>query len=187
MSHVTTTLGWIKHNIWHCKTLHITPNSTSRHVIWWYWNMWYGIMCRKWGLMWNIVELWWWDVECVTRCHCISHLHHSTTYYIASCSTSNADHLWQWFHITPSFLTISHISYYTSISHSTIFHFAMPYLKNLTWYRPHYPSCHISCCIPFYIVFHIPFHVLHTTFQHTHYLIPHRTFHIPWHSTHTNP
>ena len=70
------TLFHIPSHIWHCKTFHITPNSTPHYstschmmcdlVVLKCCEMWYGVLCRKCGLMWNIVELWWWDVEYIT-------------------------------------------------------------------------------------------------------------------------
>ena len=87
------TSGIAKHSTAHQIPRHIILHHAMWCVIWWYWNvwndeMWYCVLCRK-CFMWNIVDLWWWYVECITHCHCISHLitsfhhisftlHHST-------------------------------------------------------------------------------------------------------------
>ena len=96
--------------------------------------------------MWNIVELWWWDVECITHFT----LHHST---------SNIDHLWHYskphhiprhtiipHHITPSPLA----AHYSTLQYH--------------WYRPHmHRTTSVSHCILFYITFHIKPHSMYST------------------------
>ena len=98
----------------------------------------------------------------VTHCHCISHLV-TSFHHILHCIIWPSPRHTATFHVTPSFLTISPISYHTSTSRSTLFHFAIPYLKSHHWYRPHYASHHISHCIPFYITFHITPHSMYST------------------------
>ena len=94
------------------------------------------------------------------------------------------------FHVTPPFLTISHISYHTSTARSTLFHFALPYFKPRHWYRPHCASRHISHCIPFYITFHITphfrsHHILATFASHHHrHLASHHLSHLAQHHIH---
>ena len=110
------------------------------------------------------IELWWWDLNVsVTYCHCgISHLV-TSFHHILHCIIWPSPRHTATFHVTPSFLTISPISYHTSTSRSTLFHFAIPYLKSHHWYRQHYASRHISHCIPFYITFHITPHSMYST------------------------
>ena len=85
-------------------------------------------------------------MECITRCHCISHLitlpphftlHHSTSSNTISDIPSHTT-----FQVTPSsVLTISHISYHNT-SRSTLFHFAIPYRLQISPYRPHRLALH---------------------------------------------
>ena len=89
------------------------------------------------------------------------HITTATTFYIASFHIeSNAisgiipNHTT--FHFTP-FLTISHISYRTSTSRGTLFHFAIPYFKS------HHIG-HIMRCTPFHI----------TDVPHSMYSTPHQ-------------
>ena len=116
------------------------------------------------------------------------HFTHSTTFYIASCSTSNTDHLWRWFQTIPHSTSPHHSSPYhtfhiipaplVAARYSTL----RCHIKKLHhWYRPHYASCHISCCIPFYIAFHVTDTTLactpHHISDHTLYW-PHASLHI---------
>ena len=88
----TTTFRYKLHIPLSHSTLMTFQTTAMWCVIWWYCvefcDMWCAVLCRKCrGWMWN-VNLWWWDVECITHGHCISHLitlpphftlHHSTS------------------------------------------------------------------------------------------------------------
>ena len=138
-----------------CCTSHQIPRySTSHRVIWWYWNVvwcgmvsctgnvvWCEMLCCG-GEMWNV-----WHIAIAS----LTSLHHSTTFYIASFHIKR--HLWHipyhtMFHGTPSFFTISHLSYHTNTSRSTLCHFAIPYFKS----QPH--MHHATSRIPFHITPH---------------------------------
>ena len=158
--------------------------------------MWYGVLCRKCrGWMWNI-NLWWWDVECITRGRCISHLITLPPHFTLHHSTSNA--VWHSKpHHIPSrqFLTISHISYRTNTSRSTLFHFAIPYRFQISPYRPHYASHPIFTFLTYHITPHSTYstphfrshHILATSFIRTTFYTRHCTtlhmHHILHHST----
>ena len=155
--HITATLGWIRHNIPHLALQNI-PHHTKFHTTLFHimpCDVWSGgIELNMWnwcGMVWNIVELWWWDVvECIT--------HRTSSHHFTSNTISDIIPNTTPFHLTPSFLTISHISYHTSTSSplcNTIFQIAP--------YRPHYASHHISHCTPFHIMFHITPHSMYTT------------------------
>ena len=134
--------------------------------------------------MWNIVELWWWDVECITLPLHLAPHHITTTFYIAPFHIKH--HLWHipnhtTVHITPSFLTMSHISYRTSTSRSTLYHFAIPYFKSHRIGHIMHHTTDISHCTPFRITdvpYNATFHVLHATLISHHILatsLMHRT------------
>ena len=122
-------------------------------------------------------------MESITHCHCISHLvaslplhftlHHSTSNTVSDIIPNHTT-----FHVRPSFLTITHISYRTNTSIplcNTIFQIAL--------YRPHYASHHISHCTQFHITFHITPHSMYTTPHFRSYIghIMHRTTYLAPH------
>ena len=130
-------------------------------------------------------------MECITHGHCISHLvtlpphftlHHSTSNAISDIPSHTT------FQVTPSsVLTISHISYHTNTSRSTLFHFAIPYRFQISPHRlalhpiftfltdhitprsmystPHFRSRHILATsfirTTFYTRHYTAFHILH--------------------------
>ena len=151
----------VSHQIWHDA---VWPGGIEIREMW----------C---DVEWCAVPEMWFDVDTlscggemlnvsVTHCHCgISHLV-TSSHHILHCI------IWP-FHVTPSFLAISPISYHTSTSRSTLFHFAIPYLKSHHWYRPHYASRHVSLAlhpILHYVPHNATFHVLHATFKITPYI-----------------
>ena len=80
-------------------------------------------------------------------------LHHSTSNTVSDIIPNHTT-----FHVRPSFLTITHISYRTNTSIplcNTIFQIAL--------YRPHYASHHISHCTQFHITYHIMPHFMYST------------------------
>ena len=102
--------------------------------------VWY-VCCAGIVLLWNIVELWWWDVECITHCHCISHLI-TTTFYIASFHIKH--HLWHYSkpHPIPRHTIIPHhIAHF--ISHQ---HLSQHTSNSISRIAPHFSHsmCHIT-------------------------------------------
>ena len=121
----------------HCKTFHIAPNSAPHYptslrdlVV---------LKCVCWaGNVWFDVNLWWWDVACITRCHCISHLITLPPHFTLHHSTSNAvsgiipNHTIIPHHITPTplaqYSTLQyHISKLPHVS-ATVMHPVAPHL-----------------------------------------------------------
>ena len=87
-------------------------------------------------------------------------LHHSTSNAISGIIPNHTT-----FHVT-SFLTISHISYRTSTSRGTLFHFAIPYFKSHHIGHIMHHTTDISHCTPFHITdvpHNATFHVLYAT------------------------
>ena len=135
--------------------------------------------------MWNTDDLWWWDAECITHCHCILHLITSftTTFYIASFHVkhrlghySKPLHSTSHHHSSPYHTWVvshQHLSQHTIPLCSTIFQIAP--------YRPHYASHHISHCfpIPQYALRNATF--MYSTFQVTIYW-PHYASHYILHN-----
>ena len=157
------------------KRWHITPNLTSRRVIWWYWNtwnvVWCGMMCCAGNVVWCEIlscggEIWM-SVQHIVIAASRTSSHHSTTFYIAS-----SDHLhvtrphstshhhsspYRPFHITPAPLTIPPCN--------TIFKIA-PLISATLRIMPHLVLHPILHCVPV----NTTFHVLHTTFLITPYI-----------------
>ena len=136
--------------------------------------MWYGVLCQK-----------WFDVECITHCHCISHLiaslpphfivHHSIPYLTFQATPHSTD-------VTPSFLTISN-QYH---SHQTI-----PLCNTILQIAPYWPH-HILHCTPFshqLLTYHTTPHFMYSTphlciepphlSHHTRFYKLHRISHAP--------
>ena len=142
------------------------------------------------------------DVECITHCHCMPlHLalhhitlwppQHFTLHHSTSSQTPPLALLFQTtpFHVTPSFLTISYISYHTSTSRGTLFHFAMPYFKSHHIGHIVHHTTDVSHCTPFHITltYHITPHSMYSTphrFQITGLIIYASHHHISHHILH---
>ena len=159
--------GYIGTNKAQHPTSGIANRCTSRGVIWWCEMC--GVRC---GLMWNSGELRWWDVECITHCHCISHIIPHQTLTV---SDSKPHHIPRHtiipHHIT-DFITHQHLSQHTGYS-------TIPYFKAHHWYRPQLCTTpHLALHpISHYVLHNATLHVLHATFQITPYIgqIMHRT------------
>ena len=98
--------------------------------------MWYGVLCGKCGSMWNIVELWWCDVECITHCHCISHLTTLPPHFTSHRQFYIKHHLWHSkpHHIPRHTIIPHHITHF--VSHQHLSHTAIP-LRN-TIFKSHH-------------------------------------------------
>ena len=220
--HIIATLGWIRHNIPHLALQNI-PHHTKFHT-----TLFHITPCDVWsggieicGMMWDVV---WcavpemcrfdvkccWDVEYITHCHCIWHIIPPSLHCIIPHQTPSLT-LFQTIHVTPSFLTVSHISYHTSTSRSTLFHFAIPYFKShrighimhhtTSRIAPYFTSSYVPHSTTFHVVpatFHIPpyiGHIMrHTTtsritphFTHCRHRILHASFHHIWPWSHPIP
>ena len=168
--------------------------------------MWWDVVWCAVPEMWfdvKIVELWWWDVECISH---RTSSHHSTTFYIASFHIKH--HLWHYSkpHHIPRQTIPHHITHF--ISHQHLYSILQYYISNCTvsatlGITPHVALHPISRYIPHKATFHVlqatfqiaPWytgHIMHcTTISASHHvLMTHRILHnciIPPHLTVITP
>ena len=171
-THITAT-GWIRHNIPHLALQNI-PHHTKFHItlcdlVVFNWKC--GVMWDVWCAvpeMWfdvKIVELWWWDEECITH---RTSSHHST-FYIASFHIKH--HLWHYSkpHHIPRQTIPHHLTHF--ISHQHLYSILQYYISNCTVSATLCITPHVALHpISRYIPHKATFHVLHGTFQITSYI-----------------